>query len=145
MKGLCLAVLVSFTSLTPQQEAPLKVGVQSDAAGVAADLLALLKARGVAAREAAVDAAGLRDLDVLVLHRAGFTALPAESRAALEAFAARGGGLVLLGGAVAAGAPEWWTPLSGGAWSAKSRSFSSVMTLYVAGGQHPIVHDAFPF
>jgi putative membrane-bound dehydrogenase-like protein len=145
MKSLCLAVLVSFTSLTPQQEAPLKVGVQSDAAGVAADLLALLKARGVAAREAAVDAAGLRDLDVLVLHRAGFTALPAESRAALEAFAARGGGLVLLGGAVAAGAPEWWTPLSGGAWSAKSRSFSSVMTLYVAGGQHPIVHDAFPF
>jgi len=92
MKSLCLTVLVSFAALTPQQEAPLKVGVQSDDAGVAADLVALLKSRGVAARESTVDAAGLKDLDVLVLHRAAFTALPAESRADLEAFTARGGG-----------------------------------------------------
>jgi len=145
MKSVSLALLVSFAALTPQQPTPLKVGVQSDAPGVAAELVTLLKSRGVAARETSEDANGLRDLDVLVLHRAAFTALPAEARAGFEAFAARGGGLVLLGGAVAAGAPDWWTPLAGGAWSANSRSFGSRMTLYVASGQHPIVHDASPF
>jgi putative membrane-bound dehydrogenase-like protein len=145
MKLLLTAIVLLCTGPVEMQDAPLRVGVHSDVPAVTADVVALLKSRGAAAREVVPNAAGLKDLDALVLHRSGFTALPEEFRADLEAFTARGGGLVLLGGAVAAGAPEGWKALAGGAWTSKSRSFSSLMMLYVATGQHPIVKDASPF
>jgi putative membrane-bound dehydrogenase-like protein len=145
MKRFLPVVMLLCAGSMEAQDVFLRVGIHSDAAGLAAQLVTLLKSRGVAAREAVLDAGGLRDLDALILHRSGFTALPEDARIAVEGFAARGGGLVLLGGAVAGGSPEGWKPIAGGAWTPKSRSFKSLMMLYIASGQHPIVKDASPF
>lgn len=87
----------------------------------------------------------LDEADVLVLAAGDLKADASLSRAELEAFARRGGGLVVIHGAVAAGAADWWKPLIGGAWSAQSRKFTSRMMLYVATDQHPIVKGASAF
>ena len=86
MKLLLTAIVLLCTGPVEMQDAPLRVGVHSDVPAVTADVVALLKSRGAAAREVVPNAAGLKDLDALVLHRSGFTALPEEFRADLEAF-----------------------------------------------------------
>ncbi len=83
--------------------------------------------------------------DVLVVYEREFRAFTADERAAVEAFAKKGGGIVALHGGLAAGDEAWWKPLVGGAWTADSQKFSSRMMLYVATDQHPIVAGASAF
>src|SRR5579862_207730 len=126
-------------------EAPIRVLVSSDAPDYAGTLVALLNQRGAKAEAGAIDEASLGRADVAILFASGFQTSLAEKRGALEAFTARGGGLIVLHGAIASGAPEWWKPLAGGAWTPSSRRFASRMMLYVASGQHPLVRDAWAF
>jgi len=110
------------------------------------DLAALLAQHGAKAESVSVSAPlALDKADVVVLYEADLKALPAGDREALEAFAKRGGGLVVVHGAAAGGDASWWKPLIGGAWTPGSRKFSSRMMLYVATDQHPIVHGASAF
>jgi len=108
---------------------------------------ALLNQRNASAEAItrAPTAAQLEKADVLVLHAAEPKAIAGLDRAALESFAARGGGFVVLHGGVAAADGAWLKPLIGGAWENGSRKFNSRMTLYVTPAQHAIVHGASPF
>ena len=143
---LVLGVLVAgFGWAAEPQETPIRVLVSSDRPDYAQSLVSILNERGAKAEAGPVDDASLARADVAVLFGSGFQPYLAERRAAIEAFAARGGGLVLLHGAIAAGSADWWKPLAGGAWTASSRRFASRMMLYVASGQHPIVRDAWSF
>ena len=66
-----------------------------------------------------------------------------ETRAPIERFAQRGGGLVVLGAAVNSG--SWLKPLAGGAATESSRRFSSLMMLYPLTDADAITRDASPF
>lgn len=148
MKIAPLTLVIGLACMAPAssaQEAPVRVLVSSDAEDLAGEFVALLNGRKAEARAGAIDEAALARADVAVIHRSAFTPLPAEARAALSAFTARGGGLVILHGAIAAGPAEWWKPLAGGAWTENSRKFAGRMMLYVATGQHAIVRDAWSF
>jgi putative membrane-bound dehydrogenase-like protein len=148
MKSMTLALgilIAGFGWAAETQEAPIRVLVSSDRADYASSLVAVLNQRGAKAEAGEISDAALAHTDVAVIFASGFQPSLTERRAALEAFAARGGGLVVLHGAIAAGAAEWWKPLAGGAWTASSRRFMSRMMLYVASGQHPVVRDAWSF
>ena len=68
------------------------------------------------------------------------------TQAALTAFSQRGGGIVAVNAAIAAGDVAWGKATLGGAWDDKgSRKFSSKMMLYVVSNSHPIVKDSSPF
>src|SRR5690606_2177759 len=65
---------------------------------------------------------------------------------ALGEFAKRGGGIVAVNAAVAAGGAEWGKTHLGGAWEPdRSRKFGSLMMLYVLTDAHPVVRDASSF
>ena len=119
---------------------PLRVLVSSDDAAARTALTALLNERGAQAKEVpAVEAAQLATADVLVLDGAQ----SAAPREAVEAFAKRGGGIVVLGGGIGAG--EWLKPLAGGAWTANSRKFANRLMLCALTDAHPITRNASPF
>ena len=90
-----------------------------------------------------LEASALGNADVLVLQSADAPSLGKLDRAGLEAFAAKGGGLVVIGGAIGAG--EWLKPLAGGAWTENSRKFASLMMLYPLTDAHPITREASAF
>lgn len=127
--------------------APLRVLVTSDVAGVRDEYATVLKAAGARVTVAEVpDAAGLGQADVVMLHRREFAPLPEASRRALEEFAGRGGGMVAVHGAVAAGDARWGREMFGGGWDpGKSRRFESLMMLYVLTDDHPVVAGCSPF
>ncbi|HLY75608.1 MAG TPA: PVC-type heme-binding CxxCH protein, partial [Planctomycetota bacterium] len=146
MKTVAMGWLLILSTVAGGREAPpIRVLVNSDSADYASNLVALLNKRGARAEAGPIDDASLGRADVAVLFGSRFEATLDRKREVLEAFAARGGGLVILHGAIAAGAPEWWKPLAGGAWTSSSRRFTSKMMLYVASGQHPLVRDAWAF
>ncbi len=123
---------------------PLKVAVSSDSGEISDGVIRLLERAG---HEAAGDlsAATLDSARVLVLHREKPEPLPETARAAVEAFAGRGGGIVILHNAIAAGDAAWFKPISGAGWTEHSRSFSSEMMLHVATDQHPVISGASSF
>jgi hypothetical protein len=127
--------------------APLRVLVSSDVPAVGKSFADALKQAG--AQAGVVDlptAAQLEKADVLLLHRRAFEPLPEAARAALTAFAARGGGLVVINGAIAAGDAAFGRGLFGGGWElGKSGKFDSLMMLYVMTDSHPVVAGASPF
>ena len=140
-----LVLLATFPALTA---GPLRVVVEAESDAWRSETVSALQQRGgqVVALSGAATDAQLTQADVLVLQSAKFAALPAGRRAALEAFAARGGGLVVVNGAVADGDAAWWKALTGGAWvPGTSRKFNSKMMLYVAQGAHPIIEGASSF
>jgi putative membrane-bound dehydrogenase-like protein len=124
-----------------------KVLVSSDSAETGAGLAKFLTGQGLtaAATTEVLSPAALAKAEVLILHRSKMEALPAESRAAIEAFAKRGGGLIALHGGVAAGESAWLKPILGGAWTPESRRFTSRMMLYIATDLDPIIRGASPF
>ena len=122
-----------------------KVLVSSDSAETGGALSKFLTTQGLAAASAELTPVALGAADVLVLHRSKMEALPAESRAAIEAFAKRGGAVIALSGGVAAGEAAWLKPILGGAWTARSRSFTSRMMIYIATDLDPIIKGASPF
>ncbi len=85
----------------------------------------------------------LADADVLVLQSGDAKPLPGLDRAAVEAFAKRGGGIVVISDAISAG--EWMKLLAGGAWTENSRKFPSLMMLYPLTDAHPITRAASAF
>jgi putative membrane-bound dehydrogenase-like protein len=82
----------------------------------------------------------------VLLHRDKFEPLPVASQTALSEFTKRGGGVVAVNAAVAAGPVDWGKATLGGAWDEQdSREFKSLMMLYVVSNSSPIVKDSSPF
>lgn len=92
------------------------------------------------------DEAALETADVVLLHRTQFRQLRPATLAALGGFTKKGGGIVAVNGAVAAGTADWGKETLGGGWDeTNSRSFESLMMIYVAGNAGPIVKGSSPF
>jgi hypothetical protein len=142
---LFLAISLALSAHLPA--APLRVLVSSDVPAIGKSFGDALKKAG--AQPGVVDvptAAQLEKADVLLLHRRAFEPLPEAARAALTAFAARGGGIVVVNGAIAAGDAAFGRGLFGGGWDqGKSGKFDSLMMLYVMTDSHPVVAGASPF
>lgn len=145
MKRILFCFCLFIAGVLHAEDAPLRVFIHSDNSNYATELTTLLQKRGAKAESGALDDAALAKTDVLVLHSTEFKPLTADKCTAIEAFTRRGGNLVVLNGAIASGAADWWRPLAGAAWVPASRSFSSRMMLYIAVGQHAIVKDAWSF
>ena len=136
-----------FIAVSPIVAAPLRVLVASDQIAFRDPYAAALKTAGAqVVIISEPDEAALAKADVVVLHHDKFEPLSVASQTDLTSFAARGGGIVAVNGAVAAGDVEWGKVTLGGAWDAKdSRKFSSRMMLYVVSNSHPLVKDSSPF
>ena len=146
-----LSLLAQFAAILatsfPLIAAPLRVLVTSDNNAFRDPYAAALKAAGaqvVTATEP--DEAKLSHADVVVIHREKFEAFTVATQTALTAFSQRGGGIVAVNAAIAAGDVAWGKAALGGAWDEnESRKFSSKMMLYVVSNSHPIVKDSSPF
>ena len=138
------AALITGHSLTA---APLRVLVASDNQAFAESYSAAMEKAGAQVITATdPDESKLSHTDVLLLHRSKFESLTGSAQEAITAFTKRGGGIVAVKAAIAAGDKEWGLANIGGAWDPKdSRTFNSLMMLYVVSNSHPIVNDASPF
>ena len=127
--------------------ATLRVLIISDSEPVRTVYAAALKSGGASDFTApAADANALANVDVVLLHRGGFTQLSTDAQGALAAFSERGGGIVAVHGAVAAGDAAWGKAILGGAWNSESsRRFTSRMMLNVRTDSHPIVRESSSF
>ena len=127
--------------------APLRVLIATDTTAFGDSYAAALKAGGaqvVVAGEP--DAGKLAQADVVLMQREKFEAWPVAAQTAVTEFAKRGGGVVAVNGAVAAGPAAWGEQLLGGGWNEQESSrFNSLMMLYVVSDSHPIVKGASPF
>lgn len=126
-------LLAALTSIAAA--APLKIAVIADAE----TLRTIVSQNGVQI----LDASALNSADVLVLNASKKASLEGIDRAAVEAFAKKGGGIVVVGGTTLEA--DWLKPLAGGASTADSRKFASQMMLYPLTDGHPITRDASPF
>jgi len=145
MKRIAFCLCLFLAAVLQAEDAPLRVLVHSNTPAYATELSTLLQQRGAQAATGAMDDAALAKADVLVLHSSEFKPLPADKCSAIDAFTRRGGNVVVLNGAIASGAADWWKPIAGAAWIPTSRSFTSRMMLYIAVGQHAIVRNAWSF
>lgn len=149
MKSLLILtpVLTLLAASSPLIAAPLRVLVTSANNTFRDPYAAALKAAGaqvVTATEP--DEAKLTHADVVLIHREKFEALTVATQTALTAFTQRGGGIVAVNAAIAAGDVAWGKATLGGAWDDKdSRKFPSKMMLYVVSNSHPIVKESSPF
>ncbi|MEO7600213.1 MAG: PVC-type heme-binding CxxCH protein [Opitutus sp.] len=105
----------------------------------------LLNERGARATggNAFPTAAQLADTDVLVLHaqEAGNISDPAE-RAGLDAFLARGGGLVVIHAGLVSRDPDWFKGIIGGAWrQGTAKWLEGPMHLYFTDRDSPLTKD----
>ena len=150
-----MGVLPLSQNVAVVQEAPLRVFIRSGAKthGPGAhdhprflkEWVPLLNSRG--ARATGADAfptkAQLDDTDVLILHaqEAGNITDPAE-RTNLEAFLARGGGLVVIHAGAVSHDPDWFKGLAGGSWrQGVTKWLEGPMHLYFTGHHSPITRD----
>ena len=145
MKSLLLLVLLAAQPTL--RAAPLRVLVSSDSKSFSAPYAAALTSGGAQVVTAGEpDSANLSRADVVLLHREKLDHLPASSQSALTEFVERGGGIVAVNGAIAAGSVDWGKATLGGSWNDKnSRKFTSKMMLYVVSNSHPVVNDSSPF
>lgn len=131
-----LAFFVTASALA----APIKVLIVADSAEVRDALPALIPKSGAEVQIAAtLNDNALAQTDVLVL------AGGAVHREPLEAFAKRGGGLVVLGSGIASGEATWWKSLAGAAWTDHSHKFANKLMLFTLTDSHPITQSATPF
>jgi len=142
-----LTLIISVALAAFAGAAPLRIVVVSDVEAVRTQYGEILKKAGAQVGLAEVPSAAMLDkADAVLLHGRAFKALPDDAGKALSAFAARGGGVVAVGGGVAAGDPAWGRSVLGGGWDpAKSGKFTSLMMLYVIADASPIVAGASPF
>ncbi len=133
MKTRFIALFVLVSALAPA--APLKVAVVTEDA----ELRAVMANSGAEV----LDAKALGNADVLLVQGNEAKALEKLDRAAVEAFAKKGGGLVVAGSGPLAG--DWVKPLVGGAWTENSHKFASLMMLYPLTDAHPITREATAF
>ncbi|MBM4015623.1 MAG: hypothetical protein FJ293_11755, partial [Planctomycetes bacterium] len=107
----------------------------------AAEWKKLLTARGaeVTAELRLPTAAELAQTDVLVMYAAEGGSIHGEERTALEAFLARGGGVVALHDSVCGDDPHWWKTVIGGAWEhGHAKWHTDTIDLYYTDRAHPI-------
>ena len=77
--------------------------------------------------------------DVLVMYAAEGGSIHGEERAALDAFLARGGGVVALHDSVCGDDPHWWKTVIGGAWEhGHAKWHTDTIDLYYTDREHPI-------
>lgn len=109
------------------------------------DWTRLLRERG-AAVEGALNfpsAEQLARTDVLVLYAAEGGSIHGADRANLEAYLARGGGIVALHDAVCGDDPQWFKTVIGGAWEhGRARWATGPTDMYVRDPAHPITAGA---
>ena len=129
----------------PAFAAPVRVLLPGESSPAATQLAACLKTEGVELTTSTgpVTEAQLAAADVLVLFDTRPSPLPDATRAAVEKFTARGGGLVVIGGGIGAG--DWLKPLAGGTWTANSRRFPNKLMFYTVTDAHPVTRDASGF
>lgn len=119
--------------------APLRVLVVSDNDQATRGTVAYLTKGGAQVAQASVASAeALAKADVVVLYQSKFAAYSADAQQALGAFAKRGGGVVAVHGAVAAGNAEFGKSLFGGAWTGESQKFANNMLLCIRTDAHPL-------
>jgi putative membrane-bound dehydrogenase-like protein len=109
------------------------------------DWTALLTERGCAVEGALrfPSAAELARADVLVCYAAENGTIAPEDRRTLDAFLARGGGIVALHDAVCGDDPHWFKQIIGGAWEhGHSKWHEGTVDLYVTDTAHPITRGA---
>ncbi|HEY0968253.1 MAG TPA: PVC-type heme-binding CxxCH protein [Opitutaceae bacterium] len=147
--GACL-----FASVLSAAEPPLRVFIRSgpkthgpgahDHPRFLAEWTTLLNARGATATggDAFPTAAQLAATDVLVLHAPNAGDIAPADRETLNAFLARGGGLVVIHAAAVSADPAWYSSLIGGSWrEGTTRWLEAPMHLYFADRSHPITQD----
>jgi putative membrane-bound dehydrogenase-like protein len=108
----------------------------------------LLRQRGAEVDSTLVfpSAAQLARADVLVLYAAEGASIRGRERVDLEAFLARGGGLVALHDAVCGDDPHWFKTVAGGAWEhGHSKYHTGAIDLYFTDREHPITAGAANF
>jgi putative membrane-bound dehydrogenase-like protein len=88
-------------------------------------------------------AAELARTDVLVCYAAENGTIAAADRAVLDAYLARGGGIVAIHDAVCGTDPQWYKRIVGGAWEhGHSKWHEGLVDVYVTDDQHPITRGA---
>ncbi len=106
-----------------------------------ADWLPLLNDRGAIATggNEFPTAAQLAHTDVLILHRDHGGDVADADRANLEAYLARGGGLVVIHAGAVSNDPDWYKSIIGGSWrKGETKWLEAPMHLYFADRHHPI-------
>jgi putative membrane-bound dehydrogenase-like protein len=138
-----LALVLAVATLSA---APLRILVVSDDPKATAGTVAYLTQGGAQVAQASVASdEALAKVDVVVLHQSKFVAYPAAAQKALGAFAKRGGGVVAVHGAVAAGDAEFGKKVFGGAWTGESQKFANNMLLTIRTDAHPLTISASTF
>ena len=124
-----------------------RVWVAADDPDFRRQLQTAFRAAGIeAGGSAAADVGSMpADCAVAVVQRGEFTPMPEPAQRAMAGLAARGGGIVAVHGAVAAGGAAWTKDVLGGAWTADSRKFRSRMMLYVRPDGGPVGREASSF
>jgi putative membrane-bound dehydrogenase-like protein len=143
-----------FASVLSATEPPLRVFIRSgpkthspgahDHPRFLAEWTALLNTRGAVATggDAFPTAAQLAATDVLVLHAPNAGDIAPADRESLNAYLARGGGLVVIHAAAVSADPAWYSSLIGGSWrQGSTRWLEAPMHLYFADRGHPITQD----
>ena len=126
--------------------APLRVLVVSDNDQATRGTVAYLTQGGAQVAQSPVASAdALAKADVVVLYQSKFAAYSADAQQALGAFAKRGGGVVAVHGAVAAGNAEFGKAVFGGAWTGESQKFANNMLLTIRTDAHPLTIAASTF
>ncbi len=143
-----LVPILAITLLDPIAfAAPLRVLIATDTGPFGNSYSAALKAAGAqVVVSSQPDSTALAQADVVLMQREKFEAWPEAAQTAVAEFAKRGGGIVAVNGAIAAGTADWGKLLLGGGWNGNhSRRFNSLMMLYVVSDSHAIVKDSSPF
>ncbi len=151
---LFLAALFVSTSAAAKERAedPLRVfiraGVKTHGPGehdhprFLEDWSVILAERGaeVAGAQRFPTAEELDATDVMILYAAEGGSIHGEERARLDAFLARGGGLVVLHDAVCGDAPHWFKGVVGGAWEhGHAKWYTGEVGLYFPDREHPVM------
>ena len=150
---LALSALAVTTALSAA--APLRVFIRSgpkthgpgahDHPRFLAEWAPLLNARGAVASGSNTfpTAEQLAATDVLILHAPNAGDIPAPDRANLEAYLARGGGIVVVHAAAVSKDTDWYKSIIGGSWRQGTTKFlEAPMHLYFIDREHPITRHA---
>jgi putative membrane-bound dehydrogenase-like protein len=153
-----LALVALAALLPPQSSPPLRVFLrggpkthgpnQHEHERFVAEWKPLLDSRGAktdgATRFPTADE--LARTDVLVVFAAEGASIHGEERSLLDAFLARGGGLVVLHDGVCGDDPHWFKTVAGGAWEhGHAKWHEGLVDLYVVDKEHPITRGIANF
>jgi len=157
MKRLLTLVTLLAVALTSALSAaePLRVYIRSgpkshgpgqhDHPRFLADWVPLLNSRGAVASGGNTfpTAAQLAETDVLVLHLQDGGNITGDDRAHLEAYLARGGGIVVIHAAAVSKDTDWYKSIIGGSWrQGTTKWLEAPMHLYFTDRAHPITQGA---